>query len=86
LKREKMAAKHRPPSKVENYTALLIGHLGVCEELQGQDVGTFICDFSFDRALRFSKIIGCRFMFANVKLSETWLFAVVAVGEVSEFG
>jgi GNAT superfamily N-acetyltransferase len=65
LKREKMEAKHRPQSKVENYPALLIGQLAVCEELQGQDVGTFICDFCFDRALRFSKIIGCRFMFVN---------------------
>ena len=65
LKREKMESKHRLQSKIENYPALLIGQLAVCEDLQGQDVGTFICDFCFDRALRFSKIVGCRFMFVN---------------------
>ncbi|HUK85374.1 MAG TPA: hypothetical protein VLU95_05900 [Candidatus Acidoferrum sp.] len=65
LKREKIEAKHRPQSKIENYPALLIGQLAVCEKLQDQDVGTFICDFCFDRALKFSKIVGCRFMFVN---------------------
>ena len=65
LKREKMEAKDRLQSEIENYPALLIGQLAVCEEFQGQDVGTFICDFCFDRALRFSKIVGCRFMFVN---------------------
>jgi len=48
LRREKMEAKHRLQSKIENCPALLIGHLAVCEELQGQDGGTFICDFCFD--------------------------------------
>jgi len=65
LKREKMDAQHRLQSKIENYPALLIGQLAVCEGLQGQDVGTFICDFCFDRALKFSKLVGCRFMFVN---------------------
>ena len=68
LKREKMEAKDRLQSKIENYPALLIGQLAVCEELQGQDIGTFICDFCFDRALRFSKRVGCRFMFVNAIL------------------
>jgi GNAT superfamily N-acetyltransferase len=65
LKREKLEAKHRLQSKIENYPALLIGQLAVCEKLQNQDVGTFICDFCFDRALKFSKLVGCRFMFVN---------------------
>jgi GNAT superfamily N-acetyltransferase len=65
LKREKMEAEDRPELKIENYPALLIGQLAVCEKLQGQDVGTFICDFCFDRALRLSKRVGCRFMVVN---------------------
>lgn len=65
LKREKMDAEDRLELNVENYPALLIGQLAVCKKLQGQDVGTFICDFCFDRALRLSKRVGCRFMVVN---------------------
>jgi GNAT superfamily N-acetyltransferase len=65
LKRDKLDVKDRLKSKIENYPALLIGQLAVYDELQHQDVGTFICDFCYDRALRFSKIVGCRFVFVN---------------------
>ncbi len=36
LKREKLEAQHRPQSNIENYPALLIGQLAVCEKLQNQ--------------------------------------------------
>ncbi len=65
LKRAKMDVGDRLAIGIENYPALLIGQLAVCKQMQSQDVGTFLCDFCLDRALRFSERIGCRFIVVN---------------------
>lgn len=65
LKREKMSAEDRPPIGIENYPALLIGQLAVCSELQNKDIGTYICDYCLDKALKLSEKVGCRFIVVN---------------------
>ncbi|MFB3890142.1 MAG: GNAT family N-acetyltransferase [Candidatus Bathyarchaeia archaeon] len=65
LKRERMEAKDRPEAAIENYPSLLMGQLAVCKKLQNQDLGTYICDFCVDRAMKFSKRVGCRFVFVS---------------------
>ena len=65
LKRAKMNVADRLAIGIENYPALLIGQLAVCKKFQAQDVGTFLCDFCLDRALRFSERVGCRFIVVN---------------------
>jgi len=65
LRKAKMSVEDRLAVGVENYPALLIGQLAVCKKFQAQDVGTFLCDFCLDRALRFSERVGCRFMIVN---------------------
>jgi GNAT superfamily N-acetyltransferase len=65
LKRAKMGIEDRLAVGIENYPALLIGQLAVCKKFQAQDVGTFLCDFCLDRALRFSERVGCRFIVVN---------------------
>jgi GNAT superfamily N-acetyltransferase len=65
LKREKMSTTDRLRHKVENYPALLIGQLAVCSELHNKDIGTYICDFCFNEALKFSEKVGCRFLAVN---------------------
>jgi hypothetical protein len=62
INRQKMALEHRLPEHVDSYPALLIGQLGVCNGLQGSGVGTYICDFYFDRALKLAQKVGCRFL------------------------
>ena len=57
-----MASEHRLPEHIDSYPALLIGQLGVCGERQGNGVGTYICDFCFDRAIKLSQRVGCRFL------------------------
>jgi hypothetical protein len=61
LKREKMSATDRLKHKIENYPALLIGQLAVCAEHHGRDIGTYICDFCFSEALRFSRKLDADF-------------------------
>lgn len=41
---------------------LRIGQLGVCSEHQGNGVGTHICDFCFDRVIKLSQKVGCKFL------------------------
>ena len=65
LKRAKMNVEDRLAIGIENYPALLIGQLAVCKESQAKDVGTYLCDFCLDRALRFSERVGCRFIVVN---------------------
>jgi hypothetical protein len=62
LNKEKMAFKDRLLKRIKSYPSLLIGELAVRNDYQGNDIGTFICDFCFDRAVRLSKILGCRFL------------------------
>jgi GNAT superfamily N-acetyltransferase len=65
LKRAKMDVDDRLAARIENYPALLIGQLAVCQKFQARDVGTLLCDFCLDRALRFSEGVGCRFILVN---------------------
>ena len=65
LKRAKMGVDDRLAIGIENYPALLIGQLAVCEKFQDKDVGTYLCDFCLDRALKFSERVGCRFLTVN---------------------
>jgi hypothetical protein len=79
LNRQKMAAEHRLIKNISSYPALLIGQLGVCGEHQGIGVGTYICDFCFDRAIRLSQRVGCRFLVVDalesvVKFYESYGF------------
>jgi hypothetical protein len=62
INRHKMPFEHRPTKHINSYPALLIGQLGVCNGQQGSGVGTYICDFCFDRAVKLSERVGCRFL------------------------
>ena len=65
LKKAKMKAEDRLSIETENYPALLIGQLAVCKKFQREDIGSYLCDFCLDRALKFSDKIGCRFIVVN---------------------
>ncbi|XHH09833.1 MAG: GNAT family N-acetyltransferase [Candidatus Bathyarchaeia archaeon] len=62
INKQKMASGQRLPKPISGYPALLIGQLGVCGKHQGNGVGTYICDFCFDRAIKLSHRVGCRFL------------------------
>jgi GNAT superfamily N-acetyltransferase len=62
LNKQKMASKDRLPKHIGSYPSLLIGALAVSDGYQSNGIGTFMCDFCFDRALRLSQILGCRFL------------------------
>ncbi len=62
INKQKMTSEHRLPKPVNSYPALLIGQLGVCNGQQGSGVGAYICDFCFDRAVKLSERVGCRFL------------------------
>ncbi len=48
---------------MSSYPALLIGQLAVCKNQQSSGIGTFICDFCLDRAIKLSQqVLGCRFL------------------------
>jgi GNAT superfamily N-acetyltransferase len=89
INRQKMASEHRLPKHIDSYPALLIGQLGVCGEHQGNGVGTYICDFCFDRAVRFSQRVGCRFLVVDalgsaVKFYERYGFILAPRQEKEE--
>ena len=65
LRKEKMATEDRVPIGRENYPALQISQLAVCDKMQKQGIGAYLCDFCLDRALTFSERIGCRFLVLN---------------------
>ena len=69
INKEKMASEDRLQKQIGNYPssypALLIGQLGVAQMYQRYGVGRYICDFSFDRAIKFSQRVGCRFLVVN---------------------
>lgn len=62
INKKDMAAEDRLPKNIGSYPALLIGQLGVCDGKQRNGVGTFICDFCLDRAVKLSDKLGCRFL------------------------
>lgn len=62
LNKQKLANEDRLPKRVPSYPALLIGQLAVCNGQQDNDIGTFICDFCLDKALKLSTVLGCRFL------------------------
>ena len=62
INRQKMSVENRLKQDIRSYPALLIGQLGVCDGYQSSGVGTYICDFCFDRALKLSQKVGCRFL------------------------
>lgn len=65
LRRKKMEAEDRLEIGRENYPALQISQLAVFERLQLKGVGTYLCDFCLDRAIKFSERVGCRFLVLN---------------------
>jgi len=69
LRKEKMESEDRLQIGKENYPALQISQLAVCEELQqrGFRIGTFLCDFCSAKAWKFSEKIGCRFLVLNAR-------------------
>lgn len=62
LNKEKMKSEDRLPKHIGSYPSLLIGGLAVSNDYKRNGIGTFICDFCFDRAVKLSKILGCRFL------------------------
>jgi GNAT superfamily N-acetyltransferase len=67
LRRKRMKSEDRLRIEIENYPALQIGQLAVCTDLERQDIGTFLCDFSLGKAYQFSEEVGCRFLVLNAK-------------------
>lgn len=65
LRKEKMETEDRLPIGRETYPALQISQLAVQKEFQGEKIGTYLCDFCLDRAIRFSERVGCRFLVLN---------------------
>lgn len=62
LNKQKMRSEDRLPKRIKSYPALLIGELAVSNSTQNKGIGTFICDFCLDRAIKLSQIVGCRFL------------------------
>ncbi len=62
LHRKDIQAKDRLQKRIGRYPALLIGQLAICNGNQSGDIGTHICDFCLNRAVRLSKVIVCRFL------------------------
>ena len=82
LRKEKMRVEDRLPIGRENYPALQISQLAVCEELQSKRIGTYLCDFCLDKAIKFSERVGCRFLVLNairkaMKFYEKYGFALL---------
>lgn len=67
LKKEKLDTSDRLKYGKENYPALQISQLAVCQELGDHDIGTFLCDFSLAVAYKLSESVGCRFLVLNSK-------------------
>lgn len=67
LRKEKLENEDKLEYGREHYPALQISQLAVCNEYQKSKIGTFLCDFCFDRALKFSERIGCRFLILNAR-------------------
>jgi predicted GNAT family N-acyltransferase len=62
LNKHEIATKDRLPKHIGSYPALLIGQLAVCNDHQSNGIGTYICDFCLDRAVKLTHILGCRFL------------------------
>jgi len=60
-----MTAEERLHEQNENYPALLIGQLAVCDGHHQNDVGTHLCDFCFFVTEELSQKVGCRFIVVN---------------------
>jgi hypothetical protein len=67
IKKDKMHPIDKIKIGKENYPALQISQLAVRKDLWGNDVGTFLCDFSLAIAYRLSEQVGCRFLVLNSK-------------------
>ncbi|NWF97254.1 MAG: GNAT family N-acetyltransferase [Candidatus Thorarchaeota archaeon] len=67
LRKERMGSEDRLQVGKENYPALQIGQLAVCDGFEGRGIGTFLCDFSLGKAYEFSEKVGCRFLVLNAK-------------------
>ncbi len=65
INKEKLDTSDRLPKSIPNYPILLIGQLGVCKDQQHGGIGSHICDYFIDLALKLSDKIGCRFVFVN---------------------
>lgn len=66
LRKQKMTDEDKLPIGRENYPALQISQLAVCEDLQYKHgIGTFICDFCHAQSLKLSEKVGCRFLVLN---------------------
>ena len=62
LNKHELATKDRLPKHIGSYPALLIGQLAVCNDNQSNGIGTYMCDFCLDRAVKLTHILGCRFL------------------------
>lgn len=60
-----MNADERLSAQNENYPALLIGQLAVCDGHHGNESGTHLCDFCFFVAEELANKVGCRFIIVN---------------------
>ena len=67
LRKERMESEDRLQIGKENYPALQIGQLAVCEKLQREGIGTYLCDFCLAKAYKFSEEVGCRFLVLNAR-------------------
>jgi GNAT superfamily N-acetyltransferase len=89
INRQKMASENRLSEPIASYPAVLIGQLGVCGAHQGNGIGTYICDFCFDRAIKLSQRVGCRFLVVDalesaVKFYENYGFILAPKQEKEE--
>lgn len=67
LKKERMKSEDRLLIGKENYPALQVSQLAVCEKRFKNRIGTFLCDFCLAKAYEFSEKVGCRFLVLNAK-------------------
>ncbi len=75
IDKHKIASQDRFAQHVNSYPALLIGQLGVFNGQQSGGVGTYICDFCFDRAIKLSQRVGCRFLVVDTLESAVKFYA-----------
>jgi predicted N-acetyltransferase YhbS len=65
VRTQQMEINDNPSIKIENLPALQIGQLAVTTKRQGQDIGTKLVSWCMNKAIEYSKSIGCRSLVLN---------------------
>jgi len=67
IKRDSLSRRDRLQIGRDRYPAVQIGQLAVHVDYEGNDIGTYILDWSIGKAMKISEQIGCRFIVLNAE-------------------